>query len=346
MATNINQEPVRPREEVYDHILYGLRLRSHMKLTLEEASERGNPDISLSPADPQWMEEKLSAIELDNSDWIHMRELPGGWSFARYDGMFDFLISPSGDHIHYRFLANVPLESFEAYALGRMFSFALVKKGYEPLHAATVVIGQRAVAFLGASTFGKSSLATCFVASGYRLLTDDVLRLEEQEDGRYIAFPGPPQLKLAPRIARLYLGDSSVRVPINLRSGHPKRVYPLTAAQSCCVPVPVAAIYVVTSPRKVYRKQRIAISALSGVDALVKLLSFTHNHQLTGSERLVRQFDAAQRLINKVPIRSLSYPRILQSLPDLKAAILADVEQFISIPLSSPFTSSPDVVVR
>jgi hypothetical protein len=227
-----------------------------------------------------------------------------------------------------------------------MFSFALVKKGYEPLHAATVVIGQRAVAFLGASTFGKSSLASCFVASGYPLLTDDVLRLKEQEDGRHIAFPGPPQLKLSPRIARLYLGDSSVRVPINLRSGHPKRVYPLTASQSCSAPVPIAAIYVVTSPRKVYRKQRITIGPLSGVDALVKLLGFTHNHQLTSSERLVRQFNAAQRLIDKVPIRSLAYPRILQSLPDLKAAILADVEQFISNPLSFPLSSSPDAVVR
>lgn len=346
MTTNIKQDKALSTEKVYDYVLYGLRLRSRIKLTLEEAAESGSHDIELLPADPQWAEEKLSAVELDDSDWIHLCELPGAWSFARYDEMFEFLISPSGDRIHYRFLANVPVESFEAYALGRMFSFALVKKGYEPLHAATVVVRQQAVAFLGASTFGKSSLASCFVASGYPLLTDDVLRLEEQKDGRYIAFPGPPQLKLAPRMARLYLGDKADRVPINLRSGHPKRVYPLTTAQRCGNPVPVAAIYVVTSPRKVYRKQRITIGPLSGVDALVKLLSFTHNHQLTGSERLVRQFNAAQRLIEKVPIRSLSYPRILQSLPDLKAAILADIEQFISVPFSSPHSSSPDAVIR
>jgi hypothetical protein len=323
--TTVEREEPRFTERAYDYILYGLRLRSQLKLTLEEAASPGGADLELSPAEPRWMEAKISAVELGTSDWVNICELPDGWSYARYDGMFDFLISPSGDCIRYRMLANVPLESFEAYALGRIFSFALVKKGFEPLHAATVVVGQRAVAFLGASTFGKSSLAACFVAEGYPLLTDDVLRLEEQKDGRYLAFPGPARLKLLPRIARLFIGDSSVRVPINLRHPHPKRVYPLTSAQSCATPVPLAAIYAVTAPRKVYRKQRIAVSALPSVDALVKVLSFTHNHQLTGRERLVRQFDAARRLIDKVPVRSLSYPRSLECLPDVRSAILADL---------------------
>lgn len=323
--TIVEQERPHLTGQSYDYILYGLRLRSCTKLTLEEAPEPGIVDIELSPAEPEWMEEKLSGVELDDSDWINIHALPGGWSYARYEGMFDFLISPPGDRIFYRLLAEVPLESFQTYTLGRIFSFALVKKGYEPLHAATVVVNQRAVAFMGASTFGKSSLAACFVAGGYRLLTDDVLRLEEQGGG-YVAFPGPPRLKLFPRLARLYLGDASTGIPINTISLHPKRVFSLAAAQTCATPTAVGAIYVVTAPRKVYRKQRIAINSLPAVDALVKILSFTHNHELTGKERLARQFDAARRLIDKVPVRSLSYPRVLESLPEVRAAILADLK--------------------
>jgi hypothetical protein len=325
-GTILEQKQSRPTGETYDYILYGIRLRSRMKLTLQEAPGNGIADIELSPAEPDWMEAKVSTVQLDDSDWIHIHELPGGWSYVRYDGMFDFVISPPGDCIRFRMLADMPLDSFECYALGRILSFALVKKGFEPLHAATVVVGQRAVAFLGASDFGKSSLASCFVADGYQLLTDDVLRLEEQEDGRYIAFPGPMRLKLSPRIARLLMRDFSVRTPINFKHPHSKRVYPMTAAQSCAAPVPVAAIYAVTSPRKVFRKQGISISALPAVDSLVKVLTFTHNHNLTGPERLVRQFEAARRLIDKVPLRSLSFPRKLQSLPEVKAAILADLE--------------------
>jgi len=323
--TIVEQEQSLLTGRTYDYILYGLRLRSRMKLTLEEAPGPGIADIELSPAEPNWMEEKLSGVELDNSDWIVIHVLPRGWSYVRYEGMFDFLISPSGDRICYRLLAEVSLESFQTYALGRIFSFALVKKGYEPLHAATVVVNQRAVAFMGASTFGKSSLAACFVAAGYPLLTDDVLRLEEQGDCR-VAFPGPPRLKLFPRVARLYLGDVSAGAPINNKSLHPKRVFSLAPPQTCARPTPLGAIYVVTAPRRVYRRQRIGVSSLPPVEALVKILSFTHNHELTGKERLVRQFDAARQLIDKVPVRSLSYPRILESLPEVRAAILADLE--------------------
>ena len=323
--TILDQEQACVTGRTYDYILYGLRLRSRMKLTLEEASADGVADIELSPADPRWMEAKVSGVELDDSHWINTHVLSCGWCYARYEGMFDFLISPSGDHIVYRLLSEVSLESFQTYALGRIFSFALVKKGYEPLHAATVVVNQRAVAFLGASTFGKSSLAACFVAAGYPLLTDDVLRLEEQ-GGSYVAFPGPPRLKLLPRVAHLYLGDIFAGVPINHRCLHPKRVFSLAPPQTCATPAPLGAIYAVTAPRKVYRKQKITIAAMPAVEALVKVLTFTHNHHLTGKERLVRQFEAARRLVDKVPVRLLSYPRILEALPEVKAAILADLK--------------------
>jgi hypothetical protein len=213
--TIIEQEQPRLTGQTYDYVLYGLRLRSRVKLTLAEALDQGIADIELSPAEPDWMEEKVSGVQLDDSDWINIHELPGGWSYARYEELFDFLISPSGDHIFYRMLVEVPLESFQTYALGRVFSFALVKKGYEPLHAATVVVNQRAVAFMGASAFGKSSLAACFVAAGYPLLTDDVyaasftaIRSDGLTGGctewdlqRIISIPGTPISELYSRTA-------------------------------------------------------------------------------------------------------------------------------------------------
>ena len=276
----------------------------------------------------EWFESTTSELTLDPSDWIHIHDIPGGWSYVRYDDLFDFLISPLGDRVYCRWLADVSMESFQSYALGRIFSFALVKKGYEPLHAATVVVNQKAVAFLGASTYGKSSLAACFVASGYPLLTDDVLRLEEQGN-RFLAFPGPPRLKLFPRIARLYLGDASVGVPMNHLYRSRKFVFSLGPSQACAIPTPLRAIYVVTPPRRVYRKQSIAIAPLPGVEALVSILTFTHNHELTGRERLARQLNAATRLAEMIPIRSLSYPRVLSSLPEVKAAVLADLKAYV-----------------
>jgi hypothetical protein len=320
---------LRPSERAsYDYALYGLRIRSDIKLTLHDVPVEGSADVELFEGSRRQFADIARQVELDHADWIHHHELTDGRSFVRYDGLFEFVVAPSGTHVFYRFLTDVSMESFQTYVLGRVFSFALVKMGYEPLHAATVVIDDRAVAFLGASTFGKSSLATCFVASGFPLLTDDTLRLEEK-DGHYLAFPGPPRLRLLPNIARLYLGDVSNGVVMNPREKDaraPKLIFCLSPSQSYAKVAPLGAIYVITAPRKVHRKQRIAIGSLTPLEALMKVVSFTHNDGLTGSNRLTRQLEAARRLIDSVTIRSLSYPRILASLDEVKDAVLEDLK--------------------
>lgn len=320
-------ETTQPEATWYDYALYGLRIRSDIKLTLDDTAVEGAADAELMAGIPEQFEAARSQITLEHNDWIHLHELSDGWSYLRYDQLFEFLVAPLGERIFYRFLEDVSLESFQTYALGRVFSFALVKMGYEPLHAATVVVNGKAVAFLGASTFGKSSLATCFVASGYPLLTDDTLRLEEQ-DGQYIAFPGPPRLRLMPKIAKLYLGGTEDGVVMNPREKDakaPKLVFRLSPSQSFSSVVPLGAIYVVTAPRKVHRRQEIKIGSLTPLQSLMNVVSFTHNGELSNSDRLSRQLDAAQRLIAAVPVRSLAYPRILTSLNAVRDAILEDI---------------------
>lgn len=314
----------------YDYALYGLRIRSDIKLTLDDVAVESAADVELCEGSREQIARIAAQVNFNPSDWIHHHELTDGRSFIRYDGLFEFVVARSGTQIYYRFLSEVCMESFQTYILGRVFSFALVKMGFEPLHAATVVVDGKAVAFLGASTFGKSSLATCFVASGYPLLTDDTLRLEER-DGHYVAFPGPPRLRLLPKIARLYLGDVSNGVVMNPREKDaraPKLIFCLSPSQSYAKVAPLGAVYVLTAPRKVHRKQRIGIGSLTPLQALMNVVSFTHNDGLTGSDRLTRQLEAARRLIESVTIRSLSYPRILASLDEVKDAVLEDLKHY------------------
>ena len=313
----------------FDYSLYGLRVRSNVRLTLDDIPIEGNADVELRPGDPERFDAVASKIPPDHSDWIYQQQLSDDWTYLRYEGLFEFLVAPLGNIILYRLISSVHLESFQTYALGRVFSFALVKMGFEPLHAATLVIEGRAVAFLGASTFGKSSLAACFIAAGNQLLTDDTLRLEERDD-HYVAFPGPPRLRLLPKIARLYLpnaGSGIVMNPHEKDAKAPKLVFCLSPSQSFDEPVPLAAIYVVAAPRKVHRKQKISITPLSQLHALMNVISFTHNDELTNPNRLTRQLDAARRLISKVTIRSLAYPRVLASLDDVRNAVLSDLKE-------------------
>ena len=88
-------------------------------------------------------------------------------------------MSADGRHVAAGHLGNASAESFQSYLLGWVLSFALVKQGYEPLHATAVVVDGKAVAFLGTSGDGKSTLAAAFLHAGHTLLTDDLLLIRE-----------------------------------------------------------------------------------------------------------------------------------------------------------------------
>lgn len=60
------------------------------------------------------------------------------------------------------------------------------------LHASTVVINQKAVAFLGPSGVGKSSHALALMALGAQLLADDITWLAASNEG--LIASGPPTL--------------------------------------------------------------------------------------------------------------------------------------------------------
>jgi hypothetical protein len=71
------------------------------------------------------------------------------------------------------------------YLLGQALSYALVKLGFEPLHATAIVVNGEAAVLLGSSGFVKSSLAACFLEDGHRLLTDDLLILLRTRRGSW-----------------------------------------------------------------------------------------------------------------------------------------------------------------
>lgn len=79
--------------------------------------------------------------------------------------------------------------------VGNVIACILTLAGESVLHASAVEIGGSALAFLGSSGMGKSSLAALLCANGARFITDDSLRL--QPDGKgWRCFPGTGQLRL------------------------------------------------------------------------------------------------------------------------------------------------------
>lgn len=93
-----------------------------------------------------------------------------------------YLVSPDGRHVEGAPPAGPPWR-WERLVLAQVLPLAAVLRGYEVLHASAVALGGSAVAFLGASGTGKTTLATRIVARGAALVTDDVLAIEVSDDG-------------------------------------------------------------------------------------------------------------------------------------------------------------------
>jgi hypothetical protein len=234
-------------------------------------------------------------------------------------GHFEFLVSGDGKRVRWRKLKNVPDEVLLTYLVGQVLSFCLLTRGIEPLHATAVVVDGEAIAFLGSSGAGKSSLAAAFVQRGYSLLTDDVLVLQPEGD-KLLAYPSLPRLKLMPETADVFFSE---RRSITMNSFTTKMIFPLPP-QGAGSMVPLRALYVL--PKK-NSKHRIGVRTLLGRASFLPLIANTFNDSVVTPARLKQQFAFARKITSAVPIRQLSFPRGLELLPAVADAILSNLSQ-------------------
>jgi len=310
----------------YRYCVYGLVIVSDTPLALPEYSHGGlgELEVLIAPADAFRAALEGARFLSSPGSWYRYAFLQDGATYVRWDGVGEFLVAAGGQRILCRREDTASSESFQVYLLGQALSFALVKQRLEPLHATAVVVGDRAVAFLGSSAFGKSSLAACFLEAGCRLLTDDLLLLQTSSIG-VLAHPGPPRIKLFSKVAARFLGPTAAaRPPMNTDTD--KLIVPLDQRRSCATPVTLAAIYAVVPPREACRMPDVSIEPLSPRAAFIELVGGTFNRRLVSADRLTRQFSVMTSLADRLPVKRLAYPRAIDRLQDVRARVLADLE--------------------
>lgn len=324
--TDTSQAPA-SQESLRFYRLYGLLLRSVLPLPGPEFAGSGRARVELFGGSTSLFSRARRQAETTQpkGEWFWHVRLSDGADYIEWSGLFEFLVSADGRRIACHRLNGASDEAFQTYLVGQVLSFALLKQGIEPLHATSVVVDGKAVAFLGNCGFGKSSLGAAFLQAGYCLLSDDLLVLEEHGD-RFVVHPGPPRIKLFPGIARNLLGERANGTPMNNQT--PKLVIPLGEHEMVSpeTAFPLKSIYVLTPPSARSRSRRITIRTLSHQRAFVELTKNTFNAVVVAPERLKHQFAFTSRLAARVPVKSLSFPRILAQLPLVQKAILSDLQ--------------------
>jgi hypothetical protein len=83
-----------------------------------------------------------------------------------------------------------------SYLLGSLFAVLCHQRGLLPLHGSAIATPRGAVAFLGASGAGKSSIAAFLSRRGHRILADDICLVDPAAPRDQRVLPVAPWLKL------------------------------------------------------------------------------------------------------------------------------------------------------
>src|SRR5262245_7445645 len=238
-----------------------------------------------------------------------------------FAGVARFEVSAGGDRVCCRPAAGVSDAALRHLLLDHVLPRVLCLRGLLVLHASALRAPDgRAVAFLGASGAGKSTLAASLVAAGWRLLADDALVIEDGEDGP-TAVPTYPGVRLWPDTAAWLAAGAEpadpdapkIRVDTSsLGGGHVFATTPASLAR-----VYVVADEIVSAP---------AVDRVAAGEALHR--AFEEELRLGDADRPSLQASLDRIATSGVlPLfRRLSFPRVFEVLPALRAAIERDLD--------------------
>ena len=213
---------------------------------------------------------------------------------------------------------GIPEATVRLPLLGVVLGILLHVRGVFTLHASGVSMDGAAVALIGPKGAGKSTLAASLQERGHRLLTDDVLAVDE--DTTTVA-PAFPQIKLhADSAAAVGLSPSSLAV---LHRDLRKR------AVRCPTrfddrPRQLAAVFVLADGDDL-RCQR-----LSGREAFFGLFREMYALRFLGTEGITPAgFRRCEAIARTVPVIQFVRPRDLSRLPETAACVEEAVRSLV-----------------
>lgn len=227
--------------------------------------------------------------------------VPSGITEIRYADGTKFYVDAAGSEIWTTWEEPYTVEDMATYLLGPILGFVLHLRDTTALHASSVVVGDGAVAIVGAPHAGKSSSAAAFAMRGYPILADDVSALDETQDG-FTLRPAYPHLRLWPSSVEFLYGSADALRPIT--PNWDKRDFDLTDGYTYHNKrSPLRAVYVLGARSDDERAPY--IEDLLGHECFMTLAAHTYTNRLLDESMQGRVFDVLGRLSAIVPVRRL-----------------------------------------
>ena len=254
----------------------------------------------------------------DGTTWTQFYRAASGY-LLRFPDLADFLVTRDGRTVSCWPVPGVSDQSLQHLYLNQVLPLALSRQGKLVFHASAVEIGDAAVAFMGESGRGKSTLAASFATTGSRFLTDDGLAVETVA-GDWRVLPSHPSI-------RLWEDSQDALVRTGARKAPPvsytskARFLAGDDIVFCEEPRRLQGVYFLgagTSPAPVFER-------LQPSDALIELVKHSFLLDIEERELLAAHFDELSRLANRPIYFRLDYPRRFEDLAQVRRAIVDHV---------------------
>lgn len=251
----------------------------------------------------------------DGTLWTEFYRAGGGY-LLRFPDLADFEISADGFGVACFPVPGVVEATVQHLYLNQVLPLVLSKQGKLVFHASAVEAGQGAIAFVGESGRGKSTLAASFAVSGHRFLTDDGLVLEPIGTG-YEVLPSHPSIRLWDDSESALIPPTAGRAP---PVSYTSKARFLAGAELifCAESRPLRRVFFLGDGSA----PAIELSALTPAQALVEWVKHSFLLDIEERPRLASHFDQVAALAHQPIHYRLDYPRRFYDLALVRRAIV------------------------
>ena len=200
---------------------------------------------------------------------------------------------------------KVTIEQVRIYLVGTVMAMILYQRGFLILHGSGVVVNGKAIAFVGRSGWGKSSIAAALNHRGYGLVSDDVFPLDLNSETP-VVYPGFSQYKISEETAAVLGHDSNSLLNRDVEN----RGY-LKCQNFATDALPLDRIYLLTKA-----SDNNAIESIEPIDIMTELLCHSVP-TIWGMKQPPEHFFQCSKLVQNVAIYRLQRSDDLKSLPRL-----------------------------
>lgn len=283
--------------------LYGLRIRSEIPLRAPlSSSDACDVDVAWGSgraySDGTRMGEIVAAFYL-NSELGFTHTLNATGYTLQFDSVGEFHIDRQLASVQCHLNSGKNPEYASLLLAGNVMASLLMLSGEAVLHASAVAVAGRAIAFVGHSGMGKSTLAALCCAAGAQLVTDDLLRLAIDQDG-VRCFGGSPEVRLRPGVACLI---EQLPEADPWRTADDRQTIRLQCPPNASPPL--AAIVL---PRLDRCASVVEISRLSSSKAMYSLSAHPRVVGWRSRQVIVRQFELMAALVKEVAVYEALIP--------------------------------------